>query len=187
MNKSTNENLIYTKNQDQKNNSKSNLISNKNLNKSSGSSDDIYIHKLHPDNVTGYFDGEGCFNVSISKNIKMNSGYAVTFSAEIKQHSDSKNILYSIKEFFNNKGNINYSNETKTVSRYKISNLNDIINLVIPHFDKYPLVTSKHLNFLDFKKAILFLKSGEHLTPEGVIKLREIIRKMNTNRSFLDK
>ena len=144
---------------------------------------------LHAYNVTGYYDGEGCFNVSIYKNSKMKSGYSVTFSVEFKQHSNSNsiNVLYLLKEFFNDKGHISFSNKEKTIARYKISNLNDIVNLILPHFENYPLVTSKYLNFLDFKKAILFIKSGEHLSSDGIIKLREIISKMNTNRSFSDK
>jgi hypothetical protein len=117
----------------------------------------------------------------------MKSGYSVTFSVEFKQHSNSINVLYLLKEFFNDKGHISFSNKEKTIARYKISNLNDIVNLILPHFENYPLVTSKYLNFLDFKKAILFIKSGEHLSSDGIIKLREIISKMNTNRSFSDK
>jgi hypothetical protein len=145
------------------------------------------IHKLHPYNVTGYFDGEGCFNISIYKNKKAKIGYSVSFTAEIKQHSNSRKILFSLKNYFNGKGNISYSNKTKTVSRYKLSSLKDILNLVIPHFDKYPLITSKHLNYLDFKKAILLIVSGEHLNEKGIIILKKIISNMNTKRSFLEK
>jgi hypothetical protein len=142
---------------------------------------------LHPYNVTGYFDSEGCFNISIYKNPNARIGYSVSFTAEIKQHSNSRNVLFSLKEFFNGKGNISYSNKSKTVSRYKISNLKDILSYVLPHFDNYPLITSKYLNYLDFKKAILLIKSGEHLNEKGLNTIRTIISNMNTNRSFLDK
>ena len=145
------------------------------------------ISTLHPYNVTGYFDSEGCFNISIYKNPKMKIGFSVTFSVEMKQHYNSLNVLKSIKNFFEDKGHISFSNKNKSVMRFKISNLNDIINVVIPHFDKYPLITSKNLNFNDFKKAIFIIKSGEHLTENGIKKLMEIISLMNTKRSFKDK
>nr|QCB16477.1 hypothetical protein [Armillaria gallica] len=145
------------------------------------------IYPLRPWNITGYYDGEGCFNISIYSNKKMKLGYSVTFSAEIKQHSNSINLLNSIKAYFKGKGSISFSNKSQSVSRYKISNLKDIINLVIPHFDKYPLVTSKHLNYLDFKKVILLIESGEHLKEEGLKKIKEIVSQMNTKRTFLDK
>jgi LAGLIDADG endonuclease len=137
--------------------------------------------------VTGYFDGEGCFSIIISKNPKMKTGFAVTFSVEIKQHYNSLHVLKSIKTFFQNKGHISFSNKNKSVIRFKISNLNDIINLVIPHFEKYPLITSKYLNFNDFKRAILIIKSKEHLKENGIKKLIEIISLMNTKRPFRDK
>lgn len=145
------------------------------------------VQTLHPYNVTGYFDGEGCFNVSIYKNIRMKIGYSVTFSVEMKQHFHSMHILKLIKKYFSDKGSISFSNKNKSVMRFKISNLNDIVNLVIPHFDKYPLITSKYLNYNDFKKAIFIIKSGEHLTKNGLIKLMETISLMNTKRSFKDK
>ena len=151
------------------------------------------IFPLHPLNVTGYFDGEGCFNVSVYLNPKMKTGYSVTFSAEFKQHSNSENLLYSLKNFFDNKGSISYSNKTKTVLRYKISNINDIVNLVIPlpfggyALDKYSLITSKQLNYLDFKKAILLINSKKHLTEEGINEIIKITKNMNTYRPFEEK
>lgn len=145
------------------------------------------IYKLHPFNVTGYYDGEGCFNISVYLNPKMKTGYSVTFSAEFKQHSNSLKLLQSLKSYFNNKGSISFSNKNETVSRYKISNIDNIVNYIIPHFNKYPLITSKQLNYLDFKKAILLIKDKKHLTEEGINKIIQISKKMNTNRSFEEK
>lgn len=145
------------------------------------------VYKLHPYNVTGYYDSEGCFNISVYLNPKMKIGYSVTFSAEFKQHSNSLKLLQSLKSYFNNKGSINFSNKNETVSRYKISNIDEIVNYIIPHFDKYPLITSKQLNYLDFKKAILLIKEKKHLTLEGINKITQISKKMNTNRSFEEK
>jgi hypothetical protein len=117
----------------------------------------------------------------------MKTGISVTFSVEMKQHSNSSHVLKSIKKFFKDKGQISFSNKQKSVMRFKISNLNDILNVVIPHFDQYPLITSKYLNYVDFKKAMFIIKSGEHLTDNGIKTLIETISKMNTKRSFKDK
>jgi len=138
-------------------------------------------------NVTGYWDSEGCFNISIYKDTKKKCGFSVTLSVEFKQHAKSFNLVYALKEYFKDKGSINFSNKDKTVLRYKISSIKDIIHLVLPHFDKYPLLSSKQLNYIDFKKAALFINSGKHLTVEGIKDLKSIIKSMNTNRSFLDK
>lgn len=145
------------------------------------------LPNLNPYNITGYFDGEGCFSVTIYKNPKMKTGISFTFSVEMKQHSNSAHILKGVQQYFNNKGHISFSNKHKSVMRFKISKLNDILNLVIPHFDKYPLITSKNLNYIDFKKVMFIIKSGEHLTEDGVKKIMDITNQMNTKRSFKDK
>lgn len=144
----------------------------------------LIIPKLKPYGVTGYFDGEGCFNILIYKNTKMKVGYSLTFSVEIKQHKLSDNILFSLKDYFGNKGSIT---SYKNISRYKISSISDIIHYVIPHFDKYPLLSSKQLNYLDFKKAINIISKLGHFNLEGINKIKNITSKMNTNREFLDK
>uniref|UniRef100_UPI002238B2C8 LAGLIDADG endonuclease n=1 Tax=Ramaria cf. rubripermanens TaxID=2016387 RepID=UPI002238B2C8 len=95
-----------------------------------------------------------------------------------------ENILHGVKNYFNDKGSITSHNN---ISRYKVSSINDIITYIIPHFDNYPLLSSKQLNYLDFKKAINLISNGEHLNLEGVTELNKISSEMNINRSFLDK
>ena len=34
----------------------------------------------------------------------------------------------------------------------RVSTLNDIIKVIIPHFDNYPLITKKHSDYVLFKK-----------------------------------
>lgn len=145
---------------------------------------EMHIPKILPYGVTGYFDGEGCFSVSFYKNIKMKTGYSITVTAEIKQAQSSENILHGVKSYFNDKGSITSHNN---ISRYKVSSINDIITYIIPHFYNYPLLSSKQLNYLDFKKAIKLISNGDHLNLEGVMELKQISSKMNINRSFLDK
>ena len=117
----------------------------------------------------------------------MKTGLSISFSVEIKQNSNSINLLYLIQSYFNGVGHVGFSNKEKTVSRFKISNLKDILELVIPHFEQYPLLTSKYLNYLDFKKIILMIQAKEHLTESGIKEIQNIISNMNSKRSFKDK
>jgi len=55
---------------------------------------------------------------------------------------------------------------------FTVSSLHQIITVILPHFDKYPLITQKQDYYLLFKKAVLMMKKGEHLTSLG---LKEII------------
>jgi len=71
--------------------------------------------------------------------------------------------------------------------KFAITNINDLLNKVIPHFDKYTLKTSKHLNYLDFKKAVLIMNEKKHYDIEGIKSLKDIKSRMNKSRLFQDK
>jgi hypothetical protein len=43
-----------------------------------------------------------------------------------------------------------------------ITNVDDLVYKLVPHFEKYQLVTSKYLNYIDFKSALMLLKNKEH-------------------------
>ena len=47
---------------------------------------------------------------------------------------------------------------------FRVSTLNDIANVIIPHFDKYPLLTKKQADYILFKEIILLLLNKEHST-----------------------
>lgn len=49
--------------------------------------------------------------------------------------------------------------------------------------DKYPLLTRKHLDYLDWKKLIKLKAEGAHNTPEGLQKMKDIKTFMNKGRS----
>lgn len=51
--------------------------------------------------------------------------------------------------------------------------------MIIPHFNKYPLITQKKGDFILFQKAIDLIKSKEHLTFEGLKKLISIKGSIN--------
>ena len=40
---------------------------------------------------------------------------------------------------------------------FRVSTLNDIIKVIIPHFDNYPLITKKHSDYVLFKKILFYL------------------------------
>jgi hypothetical protein len=50
------------------------------------------------------------------------------------------------------------------------------------YFDKYPLMTSKHLNYLSFLEGTNYL--GKRLTEQEIIEVRKIKNSMNTKRTF---
>jgi len=78
-------------------------------------------------------------------------------------------VLELIKAFFGGVGSITYA--SKDILHYRIASLHDLINVVLPHFDKYPLNTQKRADFILFKEIILLMMNKEHLTIEGIQKI----------------
>lgn len=133
--------------------------------------------KLNPMWVTGITDGEGNFSVNIQKGIS-NPKVALTF--KIDQKEDSAGILYDLARYFNC-GKV--VSDNRGFKSFKVTKLNDIVNIIIPHFDEYPLVTSKQLNFLAFKEIALMLDNKS----VNIERIEAIVGNMNSRRSFLEK
>jgi LAGLIDADG endonuclease len=64
--------------------------------------------------------------------------------------------------------------DSRGYKSFKVSNVDFLITHIFPHFDKYPLITSKQLNYLSFKSIVLLLKQKEHLTIDGFNFITEI-------------
>lgn len=62
--------------------------------------------------------------------------------------------------------------------QYRVSSLKNL-QIIIDHFDNYPLISQKRADYLLFKQAIAIIKNKEHLSMEGIIKLVEIKATLN--------
>jgi len=78
-------------------------------------------------------------------------------------------LLKEIKSFFGGIGNI-YVASNKQSATFYVQAIKDITNVIIPHFDKYPLLTQKRADFELFKSVIQVMSRKEHLTEEGLKK-----------------
>lgn len=65
-----------------------------------------------------------------------------------------------------------------------MSGFNNIINKVIPFFEKYPIIGIKAKDFEDIKQASILIKSKAHLTKEGLDKILLIKSRMNFKRKI---
>jgi hypothetical protein len=69
------------------------------------------------------------------------------------------------------------------MASYSLSSIIDINNIIIPFFDKYPIIGYKAYDFKDFKEVLNLKKEKLHLTEEGKKKCKEIKERMNTKRN----
>lgn len=97
--------------------------------------------ELCPNWVTGFADAESSFSLKVSKKSTAKSGWSVIPEFRIELHSRDIILLRKIKDYFG-LGIISERLDRNTIV-YSIQSVRDISNAIIPHFDKYPLITQK--------------------------------------------
>lgn len=134
---------------------------------------------LNPWYVTGITDSEGSFSCYIRPNSKV-----VSLEYKVTQKSHSRAMLYELINYFSS-GTVVIDNRVSDTYKYHVTSLPTLLEKVIPHFIKYPCLTSKELNFNDWATIAQMLSKKEHLNSEnGLFKIIEIISNMNKKRSF---
>lgn len=129
--------------------------------------------------MTGFTDGEGSFTLTVRKSSKLTCGWESSACFAIGVDKKDKDLLNAVQAYF---GVGQVAKGEKNVYRYQVRKLNDL-NIIIDHFNKYPLITQKHSNFELFKKAVEMFSNKEHLTLDGIHKLISIKTAMNLGLS----
>ena len=140
-------------------------------------------NNLNPNYVTGFADGESCWSVKIVKNNKLKTGWGVLLVFSIELSVKDIHLLNSIQSFFG-VGNIGINNIRKTAT-YSVTSIKDLVEVIIPHFCKYPLITQKRADFELFKAVVELVKAKEHLTMEGINNIVSIKASLNWGLSEL--
>jgi len=87
-------------------------------------------------------------------------------------------LIQSIQNFFGGVGYISKPNGFSTVE-FRVSTLKDIVNVILPHFDNYPLITKNRSDYELFKQVILLMLNKEHSTIEGIQKIVNLRASIN--------
>jgi len=76
------------------------------------------------------------------------------------------------------------SAQNKDSVQYRVASLKYLNGIIIPHFEKYPLITKKKkADFILFKKRIDLINNKEHLTLEGLHKILALKGSLNLGLS----
>ena len=147
--------------------------------------------------VAGFTSGDGSFHI-ILRDFNTNKG-SVSLRFSIKLNIREIEIIKGLVTFFKlraaaaniiadlpalagaNSSAKNFHTSENFVA-LQVTKISDIVNTIIPFFEKYPIVGVKSLDFADFKKVAFIIQSKEHLTPEGLNQIFEIKSNMNQNR-----
>jgi len=147
--------------------------------------------------LIGFIDAEGCFYNRLKLKHKGGYKYIETESTfSIGQSISDISILLSIKQFLGGSGWIkpklhdytNYYEVKKINSSCSYSEYrNSKPSTFLPILDKYPLLTRKQLDYLDFKKFLVLKESKAYRNKEGLQEMERIVLGMNRGRDGIAK
>jgi hypothetical protein len=135
--------------------------------------------------IVGFVDGEGCFSISVIKNLTTVSGTQIFPEFVVTQGEKSLKSLEILKNYFDcghiyvNRRN---DNHRENLYRYCVRSQNDLRGKVIPFFEKNQLVTSKGNDFKIFKRVLDKMRNNEHLSKDGYQSILEEISEMNRKK-----
>ena len=139
--------------------------------------------KLEAQWIVGFVDGEGCFHISINRNDTMTSGYQVLPEFTVVQHERDVKVLHALKAFFGcGVVRVNRKDKTSTRMAWRIRNVGHLLDIISPFFMKHQLKTSKGVEFRKFRRALLLMQKGDHLTVSGLEEIRGIVNQMNRKK-----
>lgn len=159
------------------------------------------MEKLNPWFVTGLVDGEGCFSVFLNtekrkrkKQISVYRYWGVVFSLCLVTRD--KKVLDQLKDFFGcgTLTTLKFPKAKEGLKRmssrttYQVRARKDLLERILPHFENYPLQTTKKRDFELWAEAVRILSKADKgrktrfesqaLTEEGQQRLAEIRRLM---------
>jgi hypothetical protein len=109
--------------------------------------------------ISGYADGEGCFTVSIAPRATLTVGWEVRPSFSVSQNGDRAEVLHALQAHFGC-GSIRPDRSDRT-EKWETRRLDDLVDRVIPHFIRYPLLSGKRFDFERFAFVCWQMKAAD--------------------------
>ncbi|MBI3576578.1 LAGLIDADG family homing endonuclease [Candidatus Gottesmanbacteria bacterium] len=129
--------------------------------------------------LSGYTDGEGSFCVSFSPRPKLRTHLEVRPSFSVSQNGDRCEVLDMFLEHFHC-GSIRRNPSDKTY-KYEVRSLRDLIEKIVPHFEHYPLFSSKQKDFEKFKLICGWMKDKKHVNKSTLVDIIQNACSMNSS------
>jgi hypothetical protein len=60
------------------------------------------------------------------------------------------------------------------------------LNIIINYLEKYPLLSSKYLDYKDWEVIVLLILDNKHYTEEGIKKTEQARNSMNRQRTYFN-
>jgi len=131
--------------------------------------------KMNPWFITGFADAESSFSILIQHNVKYQTNWRVKAIFAIGLQKIDIAILEEIQSTLGVGGIHIHGKESV---EYRVESIREL-QVIVDHFDKYPLITQKLSDYLLFKQVFELIKNKEHLTIEGLNKIEGIKASLN--------
>lgn len=133
--------------------------------------------------LSGFIDADGHFFVRLNKE-RVSCGFELVQAILDKKNNNKKEIMENLAQFLKVKVNIVSKGYCQANNQYKVKTTSLISNLILSEYlHKYPLFSSKFLNFQDFYKVLLLIQNQKHKTENEKDLILSIKNKMNNNRT----
>jgi hypothetical protein len=136
--------------------------------------------RLDPWYVTGLTEGEGCFCVSFAFRTAMKLGLQALPSFSLSLNERDRYLLWELQAYFEC-GGIRESRSDRTF-KYEARSVLDLTDLIIPHFEAYPLRGAKRRSFEGFARVCEMMRQGHHLRPDGMAEIVTLAYEMNLGK-----
>lgn len=136
-----------------------------NINLTLNKNDDLKNHWL-----AGFSDADASFQIKV---LDRNEKIEIRLNYQVDQKNS--NVLLLIKNLFG--GNIGYR-KTQDTYYYGSTSLGSA-KKVINYFDYFHLLSSKHINYLKWRKAYIIIQNKDHLNENGLKKIIKVKNTMN--------
>ena len=123
--------------------------------------------------LAGFSDAHASFQIKLI--VRRNKKTEVRLNFQIDQKNND--LLILIRNFLG--GNIGYRKNQDTY--YFGSTSFGSAKKVIQYFDLYHLLSTKHINYLKWRKAYILIQNKEHLNSTGLEKITKLKKTMNRN------
>jgi hypothetical protein len=121
--------------------------------------------------LSGFSDAKASFQIKLVQRNNHKSEVRLNYQIDQKEND----LLILVRNYLG--GNLGYSKSQDTY--YYGSTSFGSAKKVILYFDKFHLLSSKHVNYLKWRKAYILIQNKEHLTASGLEKIIKLKKTMN--------
>ena len=132
--------------------------------------------------MAGFASGEGCFYISIRKISTTKPKSSVEPRFILTQHTRDESLMRRCIDFFQAGSVI----QNRNTYNFSISKFADLFTKVLPMFKKAPILGTKSKDFNDWSEVLHLMNTKEHLSQEGLSKIRKIKEGMNRGRDRMN-